>query len=64
MARGKEEYDWLNDPFDEKRSAEELERARGSKGAGCALAAVVAACVLLIVGFIVVLGVFGAGSIA
>lgn len=27
MARKHEEYDWLNDPFDEKKSAEELERA-------------------------------------
>ena len=64
MSRKKEEYDWLNDPFDERKSAEELERARGSKGAGCALAVVVAACALLIVGFVAVLGVFGAASVS
>ena len=38
-----EEYDWLDDPFDEKKAAAERERARmggGSKaaiGCGCAL---------------------------
>ena len=64
MARKQEEYDWLNDPFDEKKSAEELERARGSKGAGCALVVVVAACIILIIGFVGVLGLFGASSVA
>lgn len=64
MARKHEEYDWLNDPFDEKKSSEELERARGSKGAGCALAVVVAACIILVVGFVGVLGLFGASSVA
>lgn len=64
MARKQEEYDWLNDPFDEKKNAEELERARGSKGAGCALVVVAAACIILIIGFVGVLGLFGASSVA
>lgn len=56
----REEYDWLNDPFDEKKCAEELERARGGKAAGCGLAVVVAAALALIVGAVVVLGALGA----
>lgn len=43
-----EEYDWLNDPFDEKKCAEEMERARGSKAAGCGLVAIVVAALALI----------------
>ena len=32
MKKQREEYDWLNDPFDEKKAAEELEQAQMS---GC-----------------------------
>ena len=59
MSRKREEYDWLNDPFDEKKCAEELERARGGKAAGCGLAVVVAAALALIVGAVAVLGALG-----
>ncbi len=44
MARNKEEYDWLNDPFDEKKAAQEAQQAHmssGSKlfvGCGCLVA--------------------------
>ncbi len=44
LARNKEEYDWLNDPFDEKKAAREAEQAHmsnGSKlfvGCGCLVA--------------------------
>lgn len=43
-----EEYDWINDPFDEKKFAQEREQARmssGSKvgiGCGCAVAVILA----------------------
>ncbi len=55
MARNhnKEEYDWLNDPFDEKKIAQEQQQARmssGSKvgiGCGCAVAVVLALGVLI-----------------
>ncbi|WP_165055901.1 MULTISPECIES: hypothetical protein [unclassified Adlercreutzia] len=55
------EYDWLNDPFDEKKCAEELDRARsrGMRGAGCALAAVVAVAVVLVAVFVVIVGALG-----
>lgn len=52
-----EEYDWLNDPFDEKKAAREQEQARmsgGSKvalGCGCLLA-VVAFVAIIVVAFI------------
>lgn len=44
----KEEYDWLNDPFDEKKLAKEREESRMSTGGkigigcGCAVALIVA----------------------
>ncbi len=60
MARNNEEYDWLNDPFDDKKAAEELERARASKAPGCALAAAVVASLVFIVGAVIALTVFGA----
>ena len=55
MARREEEYDWFNDPFDDKKNAEELKRAKGSKSVGCIAAAVLVLCVLFIVGAIVAL---------
>ena len=30
FGRNKEEYDWLNDPFDEKKAARDREQARMS----------------------------------
>lgn len=42
----KEEYDWINDPFDEKKIAQEQQQARmssGSKvgiGCGCVIAVI------------------------
>ena len=42
----KEEYDWINDPFDEKKIAQEQQQARmssGSKvgiGCGCVVAVI------------------------
>ncbi len=44
-----EHYDWLDDPFDEKKEREELKRAQaggGIRAAGCALALV--ACIVFI----------------
>ena len=47
FGRNKEEYDWLNDPFDEKKAARDREQARmsgGTKaalGCGCLLVAIV-----------------------
>ncbi|MDO4291183.1 MAG: hypothetical protein Q4C41_08160 [Eggerthellaceae bacterium] len=60
MRPKREEYDWINDPFDEKKCAEELERARGGKAAGCGLAVVVVAALALIVGAVVAIGALGA----
>lgn len=54
MRRPKEEYDWLNDPFDDKKAAEELERARGPKMAGC-LFVVVAMAAIVFIGIAVVM---------
>lgn len=55
MARRDEEYDWLNDPFDEKKAAAERERAKTSTGTKVALGC---GCVLVVVVFIAVM-VFG-----
>lgn len=33
-----DEYDWLNDPFDERKAAEERERARMGGGSKAAVA--------------------------
>ena len=58
-----EEYDWLNDPFDEKKAQAERERAQAGGGmrlAGCAIA------VLLCVAFLIVafaLGMSALGSL-
>lgn len=55
MARNNEEYDWLNDPFDEKKIAQDQQQAHmsnGSKvavGCGC-LVALVAILGILLVG--------------
>lgn len=55
MAKRGEEYDWLNDPFDEKKCAEEMKSARMSTGSK---AAVGIGCVVVfaLVVFLVVLG--------
>ncbi len=53
MAKKREEYDWLNDPFDEKKAAQEAQQARmstGSKAAlGCGCIAIVIAVAALLV---------------
>lgn len=52
-----EQYDWLDDPFDEKKEREELARAQaggGMRTAGCVLALV--ACVVFIAAVLVVGG--------
>ncbi len=54
----KQEYDWLNDPFDEAKQAADLERARRSRGLGCVLAAVVLVAAVAFLAF-VVLGAVG-----
>ncbi len=52
MAKKREEYDWLNDPFDEKKAAQEAEQARMSTGSkvalGCGCVAIVVAIIILL----------------
>ncbi len=58
-----EQYDWLDDPFDEKKEKEELKRAQaggGMRAAGCAL--VLVACVVFIVATLA-MGVAALGSL-
>lgn len=56
MARRDEEYDWLNDPFDEKKAAAEAERTKTSTGmkvglgCGCLLVVVVFCAMMLFAG--------------
>ena len=63
MGRKREEYDWLNDPFDEKKAAEELEQAQMS---GCSrlgvLLAVLAVALLLVLVGVVACGAFSLGG--
>lgn len=53
FGRKNEEYDWLNDPFDEKKAAREREQARMSAGSktalGCGCVLVVALIVVMLV---------------
>ncbi len=54
MAKNREEYDWLNDPFDEKKAAKEAEQARMSAGSKAALGC---GCVAVVLAFIVLFAV-------
>ncbi len=54
MAKKREEYDWLNDPFDEKKAAQEAEQARMSTGSKVALGC---GCVAIVVAIFVLLGI-------
>ena len=49
FGRNKEEYDWLNDPFDEKKAARDREQARMSGGTKAALGC---GCLLVVIVFI------------
>ena len=58
MAKEQEDYDWINDPFDEKKAAAERERMN-AKGAfpvaGCLIAGIVA--------FILIVALFVMGAL-
>lgn len=57
MARGNREYDWLDDPFDEKKSASSMGHASKTLvGLGC-LAALVLMIVLVVVALSGIVGV-------
>ena len=43
------QFDWIDDAFDDKKTAEEMERARGLRLAGILLAVVLIACALLLI---------------
>lgn len=54
MARkNQEEFDWLNDPFDEKKAAREEARMGTSNGTKLALGC---GCLLAVVGVVVLIG--------
>ena len=58
-----DQYDWLDDPFDEKKEKEALERAQaggGMRAVGCVLALV--ACVVFIAATLVI-GISALGSL-
>lgn len=59
MSSKREDYDWLNDPFDEKKCAEEYERARSGRHTGCAFAAVAVIVVVIVVTAVLALGAIG-----
>ncbi len=63
MKKQREEYDWLNDPFDEKKAAEELEQAQmsGCSRLGVVLAVLAVALLLALVG-VVACGAFSLGG--
>lgn len=52
MARRNEEYDWLNDPFDEKKAAADAERSKTSTGMKVGLGC---GCLLVVVAFFVLM---------
>ena len=53
MAKDQEDYDWINDPFDEKKIAEERENM-GMSGTSKTFVGV--GCLLFVLGFIVLIG--------
>ena len=63
MKKQREEYDWLNDPFDEKKAAEELEQAQmsGCSRRGVLLAVLAVALLDALVG-VVACGAFSLGG--
>lgn len=48
-----EEYDWINDPFDEKKLAQEREQARMSSGSKVGIGCGYAVAVILAIGVII-----------
>ena len=64
MAKEQEDYDWINDPFDEKKAAAERDRMN-AKGAfpvaGCLIAGVVA---LVLIVALFVMGALALGTLA
>lgn len=44
----KEEFDWIDDAFNDKKTAEDMERARGPKFAGLLLVVVVIVALVVI----------------
>lgn len=54
MARNKKDYDWINDPFDEKKIAEEPREHMGMSGTSKTFVGV--GCLLFVLGFIVLIG--------
>lgn len=63
MSKKREEYDWLNDPFDEKKAAEELQQAQmsGCSRLGVLLAALAAVAIVALVA-VVACGALSLGS--
>ena len=60
--RDKESYNWLDDPFDEKKAAAERERMNGAfPVAGCLIAGVVA---LILIVALFVMGALTLGTLA
>ena len=49
MSKNNEDYDWLDDPFDEKKSAAERERARMGSASKAAVAVGCLAVIVLVV---------------
>ena len=60
MRKQREEYDWLNDPFEEKKAAEELQQAQMS---GCSRLGVLLA-VLAVAALLVLVGVVACGALS
>ncbi len=60
MARRNDDYDWLDDPFDEKKAAEERERAavsgRAKAALGCGCLAALGLAVLAVAAIVAALG--------
>lgn len=52
------EYDWIDDPFDDEKSARELEMAQRSQSKGCLVGVVVGIIAVIVVA--VLAGVVGA----
>ena len=53
----KDDFDWIDDAFDDKRTAEDMERAKGLSGCSGAAIAICIVCALTIVAVIALSGI-------
>lgn len=52
------DYDWIDDPFNEEKQAEELKRANDSKRVGCLIVAIVVVALFILLAVFACVGLY------